>query len=115
MIKERILRRHLSIRQRISGTPEQPRLCVYRSNRHIYAQLIDDTTSRVLTAVSTLSPELKGQKNKPVKLAVEVGKLIAERAKLLGFKKVVFDRAGYRYHGRVRALADGARQGGLEF
>ncbi len=115
MIKDRRLRRHLSIRRRISGTPERPRLCVYRSNRHIYAQLIDDTTSRVLTGASTLAPELRGQKKKPVEIAVEVGKLIAEKAKVLGIKKVVFDRAGYRYHGRVKALAEGARQGGLEF
>jgi len=88
---------------------------VNRSSRHIYAQLIDDTTGRVLTGVSTLSAELKNKKMKPVAIALEVGKLIAEKAKTLGVKKVVFDRAGYRYHGRVKAVAEGARQGGLEF
>jgi large subunit ribosomal protein L18 len=77
--------------------------------------LIDDTTSRVLTAASTLAPELKAKKLKPVEIATEVGKLLAEKAKGLGVKQVVFDRAGYRYHGRVKAVADGARQGGLEF
>ncbi|MEO0005205.1 MAG: 50S ribosomal protein L18 [candidate division WOR-3 bacterium] len=115
MIRNRRLRRHLSIRKRVSGSPERPRLCVNRSNRHIYAQLIDDTTGKVLTGASTLSPELKGKKLKPVEIALEVGRLIAEKAKTLGVKKVVFDRAGYRYHGRVKALAEGARQGGLEF
>ncbi len=115
MIRDRRLRRHLSIRHRISGTPERPRLCVFRSNKHIYAQLIDDTTSRVLTAASTLAPELRDRKLKPVEVSVEVGKLIAQKAQVLGVKKVVFDRAGYRYHGRVKALAEGARQGGLEF
>jgi large subunit ribosomal protein L18 len=115
MITDRKLRRHLSIRHRIKGTAEKPRLCVNRSLRHIYVQLIDDTSGRVLTGVSTLAPELRGRKMKPVALAQEVGKLIAEKAQALGVKKVVFDRAGYRYHGRVKALAEGARQGGLEF
>ncbi len=115
MIRDRRLRRHLSIRHRISGTPERPRLCVFRSNKHIYAQLIDDTTSRVLTAASTLAPELRDKKLKPVEVSAEVGKLLAQKAQALGVKKVVFDRAGYRYHGRVKALAEGARQGGLEF
>ncbi len=115
MITDRRLRRHLSIRHRIFGTSERPRLCVYRSNRHIYAQIIDDSASRVLTGVSTLSPQMKGKKMKPTEISFEVGKLIAEKAQRLGIKKVVFDRAGYRYHGRVKALAEGARQGGLEF
>lgn len=115
MIRDRRLRRHLSIRHRISGVPERPRLCVFRSNRHIYAQLVDDTNGRVLTAASTLSSQLKGKKLKPVEISLEVGKLIAEKARGLGVKRVVFDRAGYRYHGRVKALAEGARQGGLEF
>ncbi|MEO0069582.1 MAG: 50S ribosomal protein L18 [candidate division WOR-3 bacterium] len=115
MIRNRRLRRHLSIRRRISGVPEKPRLCVYRSNRHIYAQLVDDTTGRVLTGVSTLSEQLREKKMKPTEIALEVGKLIAEKAKGLGINKVVFDRAGYRYHGRVKAVAEGARQGGLQF
>ncbi|MCL6466177.1 MAG: 50S ribosomal protein L18 [candidate division WOR-3 bacterium] len=115
MIRDRKLRRHLSIRHRISGTPERPRLCVFRSNRHMYAQLIDDTTGRVLTAVSSLTPELRDKKGKPTEMALEVGKLVAAKAKERGITKVVFDRAGYRYHGRVKAVAEGARQGGLEF
>lgn len=88
---------------------------MYRSNRHIYAQLVDDTTGRVLTGVSTLSEQLREKKMKPTEIALEVGKLIAEKAKGLGINKVVFDRAGYRYHGRVKAVAEGARQGGLQF
>ncbi len=115
MIRDRLLRRHLSIRRRISGTPERPRLCVKRSNQYIYAQLIDDTTDKVITGVSSLTPELRDRKVKPTEMAFEVGKLIASKAKELGIKKVVFDRAGYRYHGRVKAVAEGARQGGLEF
>ncbi|MGQ9708692.1 MAG: 50S ribosomal protein L18 [bacterium] len=115
MISNRRIRRHLSIRQRISGTAARPRLCIKRSNRQVYAQLIDDATGRVLTGVSSLSAELRDKKMKPVALAQEVGKLIADKARAMGIKKVVFDRAGYRYHGRVKALADGARQGGLEF
>lgn len=115
MIRDRRLKRHLSIRRRISGVRERPRLCVYRSNRHIYAQLVDDTTGRVLTGVSTLSPQLREKKMKRTEISLEVGKLIAEKAQSLGITKVVFDRAGYRYHGRVKAVADGARQGGLQF
>lgn len=115
MIRNRKLRRHLSIRRRISGTPERPRLCVFRSNEHIYAQLIDDTTGRILTGVSSLAAELRNNKLKPTEMALEVGKLVAAKAKEQGITKVVFDRAGYRYHGRVKAVAEGARQGGLEF
>lgn len=115
MIRNRKLRRHLSIRRRILGTPERPRLCVFRSNDHTYAQLIDDTTGRVLTGVSSLARELRNNKLKPTEMALEVGKLVAKKAKEQGITKVVFDRAGYRYHGRVKAVAEGARQGGLEF
>lgn len=115
MIKDRRLRRHLSIRHRISGTPARPRLCIKRSNKHIYAQLIDDTTGKVLTGVSTLSPELHDKKLKPTEMSLEVGKLIATKAKEIGVTQVVFDRSGYRYHGRVKAVAEGARQGGLKF
>lgn len=114
-------RRHLRVRKKVWGTPERPRLCVYKSLKHTYAQIIIDPPTgpcKVLTGASTLSPEIRekirGLKGKVLK-AKEVGKLIAERAKKLGIKKVVFDRAGYKYHGRVKAVAEGAREGGLEF
>lgn len=114
-------RRHLRVRKKVYGTPERPRLCVYKSLKHTYAQLVVDSPvgpCKVLTGASTLSPEIrekiKDLKGKVVK-AKEVGKLIAERAKNIGITKVSFDRAGYKYHGRVKAVADGAREGGLEF
>ncbi|HYC51157.1 MAG TPA: 50S ribosomal protein L18 [Gemmatimonadaceae bacterium] len=108
---ERRFKRHLRVRNKISGTPERPRLVVFRSLKHIYAQLVDDTTHRTLATVSDLGIE-QGKKGER---ASEVGKLIAERAKTAGITRVVFDRAGYRYHGRIKAVADGAREGGLEF
>jgi large subunit ribosomal protein L18 len=108
--------RHLRIRKKVHGTPERPRLNVYRSNLNIYAQIIDDSTGRTLAAASTLDPALKSE---PGRLTVAksrlVGQLVAERARARGVTKVVFDRGGYRYHGRVKALADGAREAGLEF
>ncbi len=103
-------RRHNRVRQRVVGTTERPRLVVFRSLKHIYAQLVDDTTNRTLAAVS--DHKLEGKKSTK---STEVGKLIAQKAKDAGFSRVVFDRAGYRYHGRVKAVADGAREGGLEF
>ena len=103
-------RRHLRVRQRVAGTAERPRLVVFRSLKHIYAQLVDDSTSRTLASVS--DHKLTGKKSEK---STEVGKLIAQRAKDAGLTKVVFDRAGYRFHGRVKAVADGAREGGLEF
>ena len=103
-------RRHLRVRKRVNGTSERPRLVVFRSLKHIYAQLVDDTTSRTLATVS--DQKLTGKKSEK---STEVGKLIAQRAKDAGVSSVVFDRAGYRYHGRVKAVADGAREGGLEF
>ncbi|MEO0080382.1 MAG: 50S ribosomal protein L18 [candidate division WOR-3 bacterium] len=115
MIHDPVRRRQLSIRRRIAGTPERPRLCVKRSNRHIYAQLIDDSQHRVLTGVSSLVAELRDKKLKRTEMGREVGKLIAEKAKALGIKKVVFDRAGRKFHGRIKAVAEGAREGGLEF
>jgi len=114
-------RRHLRVRKKVLGTPERPRLCVYKSLKHIYAQLIIDPPigpCKVLTGASTLSPEIKEEVKKAkgkIAKAKLVGKLIAERAKKLGITKVVFDRAGYKYHGRVKALAEGAREAGLEF
>ncbi len=123
-VKEKILRRkrrHKRVRKKVYGTPEKPRLCVYKSRKHIYAQIIIDPPigpSKVLTGASTLSPEIREEIKKikgKVKKAFLVGKLIAEKAKKLSITKVVFDRAGYKYHGRVKSLADGAREGGLEF
>ena len=108
-------RRHLRIRKRLSGSPARPRLCVFRSLQHIYAQVIDDVAGRTVAASSSLDPSLKGQKKVKSELAKAVGLLVAERAKAAGVTQVVFDRAGYLYQGRVKALADGAREGGLEF
>ena len=109
--------RHARVRKKISGTPEMPRLCVYRSNKYIYAQVIDDTKGITLVQASSLDPALKGQLDEVDKSgeAKLVGKLVAERAKQAGVEKVVFDRGGYVYHGRVAELAEGAREGGLEF
>ena len=109
--------RHARVRKKISGTPEMPRLCVYRSNKHIYAQVIDDTKGITLVQASSLDPALKGQLDEVDKSgeAKLVGKLVAERAKQAGVEKVVFDRGGYVYTGRVAALAAGAREAGLEF
>lgn len=109
--------RHARVRKKISGTPEMPRLCVYRSNKYIYAQVIDDTKGITLVQASSLDPAFKGQLDEVDKSgeAKLVGKLVAERAKQAGVEKVVFDRGGYVYTGRVAALAAGAREAGLEF
>ena len=109
--------RHARVRKKISGTPEMPRLCVYRSNKYIYAQVIDDTKGITLVQASSRDPALKGQLDEVDKSgeAKLVGKLVAERAKQAGVEKVVFDRGGYVYTGRVAALAAGAREAGLEF
>ena len=111
------LRRHVRVRKKISGTAERPRLNVYRSSKHIYAQLIDDVKGVTLAAASTLDKELRDQieNGGNVEAARKVGELIARRAQAAGIKKVVFDRGGYLYHGRVQALADAAREAGLEF
>ncbi|UCD58634.1 MAG: 50S ribosomal protein L18 [Candidatus Hydrogenedentota bacterium] len=110
-------RRHLRIRQKVLGTPERPRLCVYRSLKHIYAQIIDDTSGRVLVSTSSVSPEAKsaGASSKNIASARIVGEMLAEKAKGSGIEKVVFDRNGYLYHGRVKALAEGAREKGVKF
>lgn len=109
--------RHLRVRKKISGTAERPRLCVYRSLNGIYAQLIDDTQGVTLAAASTVEAELKAKVADMTKTeaAKEVGKAIAQRAVDKGCKSVIFDRGGYIYTGRVAALAEGAREGGLEF
>lgn len=109
------LRRHKRVRKLISGTPSRPRLCVFRSISNIYAQIIDDVNGVTLTSASTLDASLKGSYGGNKEAAKAVGKLVAERAIEKGIKSVVFDRGGYVYHGRVAELAEGAREGGLEF
>ena len=116
--KERLRRRrHTRVRGKVEGTPERPRLNVSRSIQHIYAQIIDDTTGRTLASASTVEKEFReGQKSGGnVEAAKLIGKLIAERGQANGITAVVFDRGGYKYHGRIQALADGAREGGLNF
>jgi large subunit ribosomal protein L18 len=113
-IRERIHRR---IRKKLSGTPERPRLAVFRSQSHIYAQVIDDEAGRTLCAASSLDGVLKTKMKRGASVAAakEVGSLIAQRAKEKGVEKVVFDRGGFLYHGRIKALADAAREAGLKF
>ena len=106
-------RRHRRVRGKVQGTAERPRLVVYRSNRGIEAQLVDDLSSRTLTSASWVA--LRDYDGDKTTQAAEVGKLLAQRAKQAGVTSVVFDRGGYLYHGRVKALADGAREGGLKF
>lgn len=105
-------RRHRRVRKKISGTSERPRLAVYRSNRHVYAQLIDDLAGRTIAAASTLKDANGGD---PKERAKSVGSAIATRAKEAGVTEVTFDRGGFKYHGQVRAVAEGAREGGLKF
>lgn len=107
-------RRHFRVRRKLHGTAQRPRLAVFRSNRYIYAQLIDDDTGRTLAAASSQEQGLR-DRSLTVGIAAEVGALIAGRAKEAGVSTVVFDRGGYAYHGRVKALADAAREGGLTF
>jgi large subunit ribosomal protein L18 len=108
-------RRKARIRLKVSGSTERPRLSVYRSLNHIYAQVIDDSTGKTIAAASTLSPELKDGKGKKSELAKEVGKLVAKKCQAVQVAAVVFDRNGFNYHGRIAAVADGAREGGLKF
>lgn len=115
--REARARRHIRVRKQVQGTPERPRLAVYRSLMHIYAQVIDDVAGHTLVSASTIDAEVKKViegKNK-TEAAKLVGKMVAERAKQANISKVVFDRGGHMYHGRVKALADGAREAGLEF
>jgi large subunit ribosomal protein L18 len=109
------LRRQVRVRKKVFGAPERPRLVVTRSARHISAQVIDDTQGRTLAAASTMEAALRAAAGDKSEKAKQVGGLVAERAKAAGIESVVFDRAGYKYHGRVAALADGAREGGLGF
>ena len=108
-------RRHRRVRKKISGTPERPRLAVFRSGKHIYAQAIDDVNGRTLVSASTMEKDSRAQSGATVSAAREVGKRLGDRAKAAGVAAVVFDRGGYKYHGRVAAVADGAREAGLEF
>ena len=110
--KAQRLKRHKRVRAKISGTPERPRLCVFRSLNHIYAQVIDDTTGKTLASASSLKLEDKLPKKE---IATKVGELIAQHAREAGVEVVMFDRNGYLYHGRIKELADAARKGGLKF
>ena len=107
------IRRHARVRAKVSGTPDAPRLCVYRSNKNIEAQIIDDVNRITLVASSSMSLKLENGSN--IEAASKVGKDVAEKALAKGLKKVVFDRSGYIYHGRIKALAEAARDAGLEF
>jgi large subunit ribosomal protein L18 len=109
--EEKRHRRHLRVRKKVTGTPERPRLVVFRSLKHITAQLVDDVSRRTLMTVSSTELET----GKKTAKSLEVGKRVAAKAKDAGISRVVFDRAGYKFHGRVKAVADGAREGGLEF
>ena len=110
------VKRHMRIRRRLIGSTERPRLCIYRSNKHIYAQIVDDSSAKTLAFAGTLDPELKElTKTWDREAAKSVGKLIAKRAKDAGIAAVVFDRGGYIYHGRIAAVAEAAREAGLNF
>ncbi|HEV2346930.1 MAG TPA: 50S ribosomal protein L18 [Actinocrinis sp.] len=108
-------RRHLRVRKRVNGTAERPRLVITRSNRHMVAQVVNDRLGHTVASASTLEAGLRGTEGRKTDLSREVGKLVGERAKAAGITTVVFDRAGYKYHGRVAAVAEGAREAGLEF
>ena len=110
-------KKHLKIRNRFSGTPERPRLSVFRSNSHMYAQIIDDTVGNTIVAASTLDKDVKGQLKftDNIEAATVLGKVIAQKALDKGIKTVVFDRGGFIYHGKIQALAEAAREAGLEF
>jgi large subunit ribosomal protein L18 len=110
-------RRQERIRKKVSGTTERPRLCVYRSLNNVYAQIIDDIKGVTLVAASTLDKDIRAEKGHKgnAEAAKKVGKLVAQKATAAGIKQVIFDRSGYRYHGSIKALAEGSREGGLEF
>ena len=115
--KARRVMRHIRVRRKVKGTAERPRLAIYRSLNHIYAQVIDDTKGITLAAASSLENELKSKSDgkRKMEIAYQVGELISERAKEKGVNTVVFDRGGYKFHGRLQSLADAARKGGLVF
>jgi large subunit ribosomal protein L18 len=112
--QEHRVRRHRRVRKKVLGTAERPRLAVFRSNKHIYAQAIDDISGRTVASASTVEAERRGDPTATVDAAKQVGQAVAERAKAAGITAVVFDRGGFKYHGRVAAVAEGARAGGLE-
>jgi large subunit ribosomal protein L18 len=112
--RENRITRHRRVRKHVSGSAAKPRLAVFRSNRHVYAQVIDDRAGATIAAASTLDPALKGAGNTTA-TAAGVGRLVAQRAKEKGVSTVVFDRGGFLYHGKIQALADGAREEGLDF
>ena len=109
------VKRHMRLRKKLQGSPERPRLSVFRSEKHIYAQVIDDVSHKVLCQASTLTKELKLKKGYQVEAAIKVGEVIAKKALANKINQVVFDVGGYKYHGRIKALADAARKGGLRF
>lgn len=111
------VKKHMKLRNRFHGTAERPRLSVYRSNMHIYTQIIDDVAQKTLVSASTVQKDIRSEleKTNDVAAAAYLGKVIAERAKAAGITEVVFDRGGYVYHGKIKALADAAREAGLEF
>jgi large subunit ribosomal protein L18 len=112
--QEHRIRRHRRVRKKVLGTAERPRLAVFRSNKHIYAQAIDDIAARTVASASTMEADLRAGATATVDAATQVGKLVAERVKATGVTTVVFDRGGFKYHGRVAAVADGARSAGLQ-
>jgi large subunit ribosomal protein L18 len=112
--QEHRVRRHRRVRKKVLGTAERPRLAVFRSNKHIYAQVIDDLSGRTIASASTMEADRRGGPTATVEAAKQVGEALAERVKAAGITSVVFDRGGFKYHGRVAAVADGARAGGLE-
>ena len=108
-------RRHRRVRKKVTGTAERPRLAVFRSSKHIYVQAIDDLAGRTIASASTMEADVRGGATATVEAAKQIGTLVGERVKAAGVTTVVFDRGGYLYHGRVKALADAAREAGLEF
>ena len=114
-LREGRIRRHRRVRKKVRGTADRPRLAVFRSNNHITAQIIDDITGRTVAAASTTEADLRSGATGNIDAAKKVGTLVAQRAKAAGVSKVVFDRGGFMYHGRIAAVADAAREGGLEF
>ena len=111
---EHRVRRHRRVRKKVSGTAERPRLAVFRSNKHIYVQAIDDLAGRTIASASTMEADLRSSTGATVEAAKKVGQLVGERAKAVGVTTVIFDRGGFKYHGRIAAVADGAREAGLE-
>jgi len=114
-LREGRIRRHRRVRKKVRGTTDRPRLAVYRSNNHVTAQVIDDINGRTLAAASTTEADLRAGATGNTEAAKKIGALVAERAKAAGVSKVVFDRGGFMYHGRIAAVAEAARQNGLEF